>query len=197
MPGETVAMGLVPLPTRRSYWVFRALPVPPLPAPKIPEVISEAGREGVLLEAAVIRPWASTVKEGIWVVEPKEPTLELATFKPKTPLCEIVASPLMDWKAGAAPVWPKKSWPLEPTVVVEMGLEPLPIKTAYWVFRALPVPPWETPAMPVEVRFLLLSVKTREEAVRVAMLILPRAVTLNREELVEEETLKGLVVPEP
>jgi hypothetical protein len=146
---EEVARGEVPAPKRMSLEVTALLPVPPLATPKTPEVIAEAGRAGVLLAAAVILPWASTVKEGIWVVEPKVPTLLLATFRPKTPEAEIVASPDMVCQEGAAAVWPKRSWPLEPTaVVVAIGPEPLPSKTVYWVFKALPVPPLATPIIP-------------------------------------------------
>ena len=69
--------------------------------------------------------------------------------------------------------------------------------------KMLPAVPVETVAMMLlsgkaeTERFLLASVTTREEAVKVAMLTLPLAVTWKSEEPEEELTLKGLSVPEP
>jgi hypothetical protein len=53
------------------------------------------------------------------------------------------------------------------------------------------------PTSPEEVRFLEASVKTRDEAVRVAMLTLPSEETWNTEEPEEEATLNGFKVPVP
>lgn len=77
---------------------------------------------------------------------------------------------------------------------VAMAEVPAPKRMSVEVKAVLPVPPWETPAVPVEVRFLPASVKTRLLAVRVAMLMLPREVIWNKVLLEEEATVKMGVV---
>lgn len=66
--------------------------------PKVPEVISEAGIEGVLTPAAVIKPLPLTVKLGIELVPPNDPTLPftVARVVATAPVPDPVTSPVSE-----------------------------------------------------------------------------------------------------
>lgn len=67
-----------------------------MPDPKVPEVISDAGIEGVIAPAAVRRPFPFTVNVGIEFVPPNEPMfpLTVARVNATEPGPDAVPSPV-------------------------------------------------------------------------------------------------------
>ena len=114
--------------------------------------------------------------------------------KDKAPLPDKVM-PLTVVKEGVADIVICVEVPIKTFWPPEMErLEELTVRLPRVV---VPMPPLLTGTRPVEVKFFCASVKTKEEAVKVAIFTFPPEVTVNKELLEEEETLNGLVVPLP
>ena len=104
----------------------------------------------VEVDMAVIKPLAFTVAVRVWLELPKVPMLLLTEVKVKAPELLMEASPLIVTKVGAEDVTPTNSWPLVPTVVVEIPEVPLPSSKALDVNVESPVPPLATESCPAK-----------------------------------------------
>jgi hypothetical protein len=111
--GAMVAMGLVPLPTNRAYWVFMPLPVPPLLTGKMPVTSEVKSTEVPKVEARVIWPKVEVVR-----VMP-EPCMRLTIpqfvpWEPKSCPASVGAVEV------PVPPLDTESWPVKPGIKVKV-----------------------------------------------------------------------------